>query len=78
MQYICDAPGAKTWFRIDDEGKTLVTAMLPPGGEDDPHFRIIVVGPENRDPYPEHGDAIGALGGHLGLVLNRDRCYPYR
>jgi hypothetical protein len=139
MQYVCDAPGAKTWFRIetegeavresdamghavekhfrhaweaaansyqatsspfierniglkahvqrmmplfltlrDDEGKTLVTAMLPPGGEDDPHFRIIVVGPENRDPYPEHGDAIGALGGHFGLVLNRDRCYPYR
>ena len=139
MQYICDAPGAKTWFRIetegeaalesdamghavekhfrhaweaaansyrstaspfieqniglkdhiqrvmplfltlrDAEGRALVTAMLPPGGEDNPDFRIIIVGPENRDPYPEHMDAISALGDHFGLILDRDRCFPYR
>ena len=139
MQYICDAPGAKTWFRIetegeaalesdamghavekhfrhaweaaansyrstaspfieqniglkdhiqrvmplfltlrDAEGRALVTAMLPPGGEDDPDFRIIIVGPENRDPYPEHEEAICALGDHFGLILDRDRCFPYR
>ncbi|MBO1904595.1 hypothetical protein KHP60_05830 [Microvirga sp. 3-52] len=139
MQYICDAPGAKTWFRIetegeaalesdtmghavekhfrhaweaaangyqatsspfierdiglrahvqrsmplfltlrDEEGKALVTAMLPPGGEDDPGFRSIVVGPENHDPYPEHGDAILGLARHFGLTLDRARCYPYR
>ena len=139
MQYICDAPGAKTWFRIetegeaalesdamghavekhfrqawetatnsyqassspfierniglkahiqramplfltlrDGEGGALVTAMLPPGGEDDPAFRIIIVGPENRDPYHEHGNAIAALGEHFGLTLGRDRCFPYR
>jgi len=139
MQYICDAPGAKAWFRIetdgeaalesdamghavekhfrhaweaaanryqaasgpfveqniglrdhiqrtmplfltlrDREGEALVTAMLPPGGEDDPSFRIIIVGPENRDPYPEHEDAIAALGHHFGLTLNRADCYPYR
>ncbi|MBQ0823206.1 hypothetical protein HPT29_018860 [Microvirga terrae] len=139
MQYICDAPGAKTWFRIetegeaalesdamghavekhfrhaweaatdsyratsspfveqniglkahvrrvmplfltlrDAEGTALATAMLPPDGEGNRHFRIIVVGPENRDPYPEHGEAIHALGVHLGLTLDRDRCYPYR
>jgi hypothetical protein len=139
MQYVCDAPGAKTWFRIetegeaafesdamghavekhfrhaweaaansyraisspfieqniglkahiqramplfltlrDEEGKALVTAMLPPDGEDDPDFRIIIVGPENRDPYPEHEDTIDALAEHFGLILDRDRCFPYR
>ncbi|WP_114946165.1 hypothetical protein [Microvirga calopogonii] len=139
MQYICDAPGAKTWFRIetegeaalesdamshavekhfrnaweaaassyqaasspfierniglkahiqrmmplfltlrDAEGKTLVTAMLPPEGRRDPSFRIIIVGPENRDPYPEHEEAIAALGHHFGLTLSRADCYPYR
>ncbi|MBA1158237.1 hypothetical protein [Microvirga mediterraneensis] len=139
MQYICDAPGAKTWFRIetegeaalesdamhhavekhfrnaweaaangyqsasspfierniglkahvqrmmplfltlrDAEGKTLVTAMLPPEGRRDPGFRIIIVGPENSDPYLEHEEAIAALGHHFGLTLNRADCYPYR
>ncbi|EIM26128.1 hypothetical protein [Microvirga lotononidis] len=139
MQYVCDAPGAKTWFRIetegeaalesdamghavekhfrnaweaasnsyqsvpgpfierniglrahvqramplfltlrDAEGKTLVTAMLPPGGRRDPGFRIIIVGPENRDPYPEHEEAIAALGHYFGLTLTRADCYPYR
>ena len=139
MQYICDAPGAKTWFRIetegeaalesdamrhavekhfrhaweaaatsyraasgpfverdiglkahvqramplfltlrDAEGKALATAMLPPDGRRDPGFRIIIVGPENSDPYSEHEEAIAALGHHFGLTLNRADCYPYR
>ncbi len=139
MQYICDAPGAKTWFRIetegeaaresdamnhavekhfrqaweatarsyrsmssafveqdiglkdhirrgmplfltlrDAEGQALVTAMLPPGGRPEPSFRIIIVGPENGDPYVAHGEAIEALGNHFGLTLDRSRCYPYR
>jgi hypothetical protein len=138
MQYICDAPGAKTWFRIetegealresdamshavekhfrqawedaeaayrpgvtsfveqniglkahigrtmplfltlrDQEGNALATAMLPPGGQPDPTFRIIIVGPANRDPYLEHEEAIRALGRHYGLTLDRARCYPY-
>jgi hypothetical protein len=62
----------------DAEGQALVTAMLPPGGRHETSFRIIVVGPENQDPYPEHGDAIEALGDHYGLTLDRARCYPYR
>jgi hypothetical protein len=37
----------------------------------------MVVGPSNGDPYPEHGEAIRALGEHFGLALNRARCYPY-
>lgn len=140
MRYICDAPGGKTWFRMeteaeaiveselmrhavekyfrrerekaasnfrpapgsaifeqeiglkahiqremplfltlrDGEGNGLVTAMLPPQGEDGGPFRPIVVGPENRDPYPEHGDAIAALGGHFNISLDRGRCFPYR
>jgi hypothetical protein len=138
MQYVCDAPGRKTWFRIeteseaalesdamrhaveryfrqawetaansyraisgpfierdiglkahvqrtmpmfltlrDHEGSALATAMLPPSGGQEPSFRIIIVGPENRDPYPDHEDAIRRLGEHFGLTLGRDRCYPY-
>ena len=139
MQYICDAPGSTTWFRIetegeaalesdamhhavekhfrlaweaaarsyrsvsssyveqdiglkdhiqramplfltlrDAEGQALVTAMLPPGGQRDPTFRIIIVGPENSDPYREHGEAIRQLGERFGLSLDRAHCYPYR
>jgi len=61
----------------DDEGAALVTAMLPPGGQETRSFRPIVVGPENADPYLEHGDAIRTLGEHYGLTLERTRCYPY-
>jgi hypothetical protein len=139
MQYVCDAPEGKTWFRLetpaeaaaeslamhhavekyfcremekatrsfqpasktfieqeiglkahvqremplfvtlrDSEGKALVTAMLPPGGKADPGFRMIIVGPDNGDPYPEHGSAITALGRHLGIALDRSRCFPYQ
>jgi hypothetical protein len=139
MRYICDAPGGKTWFRIetegeaitetdimrhaiekhyrreretaaksyrpistkfveqeigleahiqrtmpmfltlrDGEGNPLASAMLPPGGRDERNFRIIIVGFENADPYPEHCLAIEALGKHFDLVLDRLRCFPYR
>lgn len=138
MQYVCDAPGHTSWFRIETEGEAvlesrlmghavekhfsraweaaaatyrstassvieqniglkshvqrtmpvfltlrdaegtgLVTAMLPPGGRDDPSCRIMIVGPQNRDPYPTHGEAIEKLGEHFGLTLDRSRCYPY-
>ncbi|MBB3018810.1 hypothetical protein FHR70_001864 [Microvirga lupini] len=62
----------------DAEGQALVTAMLPPGGRPEPAFRIIIVGPENRDPYPDHEEAIEALGDYFGLTLDRTHCYPYR
>ena len=139
MEYICDAPGDRTWFRLvtegeavgesdamhhavekhfrrereraagsfrplstvyieqeigkeghiqrtmplfltlkDENGTSLVTAMLPPGGRRDPDFACIIVGPGNADPYTEHGDAIRALGEHFGMKLERSRCYPYR
>ena len=139
MQYVCDAPEGRTWFRIeteaeaireseimrhavekyfrrehakaaqsykptsssfierdiglaahiqrtmalfltlrDREGNALATAMLPAGGTDDPNFRIIIVGPDNSDPYPAHGGAVAALSAHLGLALDRAHCYPYR
>lgn len=138
MQYVCDAPDGKTWFRIeteseaqgesdamnhavekyfrrehekalqayqpattsfierdiglkahvakttplfltlrDREGTPLATAMLPPEGKDDDAFKIIIVGPANSDPYPKEGEAIVALGKHLGLTLDRARCFPY-
>ena len=62
----------------DAEGQALATAMLPPDGRPEPGFRIIIVGPENRDPYLEHGEAIRTLGEHFGLTLDRVHCYPYR
>jgi hypothetical protein len=62
----------------DGQGGGLVTAMLPPRGLDDPAFRIIVVGPSNNDPYPDHGAAIETLGVHYGLALDRARCFPYQ
>ena len=61
-----------------DDGKALVTAMLPPGGKPDPGFRPIVVGTANADPYPAHGAAIRALADHFGVDLDGARCYPYR
>jgi hypothetical protein len=61
----------------DDEGTALVTAMLPPGGQESRTFRPIIVGPENADPYLDNGDAIHTLGEHYGLSLERTRCYPY-
>lgn len=61
----------------DAQGSGLATAMLPPGGRQDPGFRIIIVGPGNTDPYPEHEAAIRALGQHFGLTLERSYCYPY-
>lgn len=138
MQYFCDAPDGKTWFRMDTEaeaaqeseamshavekyfhrewdkaassyvpqsqntierdigrgayiartmpmfltlrdreGNALATAMLPPGGKEDGEFRSIIVGPKNGDPYPQHRDAIEALGRHVGFELPWERCYPY-
>jgi hypothetical protein len=60
-----------------DDGEGLATAMLPPGGKAIPDFPIIIVGPENADPYADHGDAIEALARHYKLPLPRTRCYPY-
>jgi hypothetical protein len=62
----------------DGEGNALATAMLPPGGKEDRTFKIIIVGVGNKDPFPEHGDAIRKLGEHFGLTLDPGRCYPYR
>ena len=61
-----------------DDGAALVTAMLPPGGQESDTFSCIIVGPKNADPYGDHADAIEALGSHFGLTLERERCYPYR
>ncbi len=62
----------------DGDGAGLATAMLPPLGRNQPSFRTIIVGPANADPYPDHGDAIAALGAHYGLDLPRAACFPYR
>jgi len=136
MQYVCDAPKGRTWFRIEteaeasaesrlmrhavekhfqtaqqrarrsyvpgqglerdiglkshiartmpvfltlraDDGSGLATAMLPPQGKEMADFPIIIVGPENADPYRDHADAIEALGRHFRMPLPRTRCYPY-
>jgi hypothetical protein len=51
--------------------------MLPPEGRNQVNFRIIVVGPENEDPYDLHADKIDALAQHFGLDLPREHCFPY-
>jgi hypothetical protein len=61
----------------DGEGNALVTAMLPPGGRKRDGFSPVIVGVSNSDPYPEHAEAIRALGDHFGIVLDRTRCYPH-
>jgi hypothetical protein len=60
-----------------DDGEGLVTAMLPAQGKPDPNFQIVIVGPENADPYAAHADAIKLLARHYNLNLPRERCYPY-
>ena len=62
----------------DNEGTALVTAMLPPAGQDERSFKPIIVGPGNADPYLTHASAIRELGKHYGLTLDPARCYPYR
>jgi hypothetical protein len=62
----------------DREGNALVTAMLPPVGEDETSFRPILVGPANSDPYRAHAKAIDVLADHFGYDLQPDRCYPYK
>lgn len=139
MEFLCDAPGGKTWFRLeteleaatesalmehavekhfrrcwdeaaaryepgdrpfierdigraahirrtmplfvtlrDEHGAALVTAMVRPATQAEAGFRPVVVGRSNSDPYPAHGDAIEALGRHLGVTLDPATCYPYR
>jgi len=60
----------------DEEGRALVTAMLPLRGK--VGSGCIIVGPGNADPYPEHAGAIAALAEHYGVTLDRLACYPYR
>ena len=62
----------------DGDGTALVTAMLPPAGQDERAFKPIIVGHGNGDPFPEHGTAIRKLGEHFGFTLDPARCYPYR
>ena len=71
-------PGVATQFLTlrDQDGKALVTAMLPPGGRQG--GGCIIVGPNNADPYPDHSDAIATLARHFGITLDRSSCYPYR
>jgi hypothetical protein len=62
----------------DDEGNGLATAMLPNAEERATDaWRAIIVGPNNRDPYDQHAEAIELLGNHFGLKLDHKRCYPY-
>jgi hypothetical protein len=62
----------------DENGQAHVTAMLPPGGHEDPDFTCIIVGAANADPYPHYADAIAALARHFDIPLDRADCYPYR
>lgn len=60
-----------------DDGAGLATAMLPPEGRNQVNFRIIIVGPNNDDPYEEHEAEIQALARRFALELPRETCFPY-
>jgi len=60
-----------------DDGEGLATAMLPPEGRNQVNFKIIVVGPENADPYEKYEKAILALARHFKVELPRADCFPY-
>ena len=60
-----------------DDGAGLATAMLPPQGRNQGNFRIIIVGPENSDPFERNAPAIQSLAHHFGLELTREACFPY-
>lgn len=60
-----------------DDGEGLATAMLPPGGRNQANFKIIIVGPDNADPYETNEKAIQALARHFRLELPRAECFPY-
>jgi hypothetical protein len=59
------------------DGEGLATAMLPPEGRNQVNFRIVIVGPENSDPYENNSPAIEALARHYGLELPRETSFPY-
>jgi len=59
------------------DGSGLATAMLPPGGRNQVNFRIVIVGPENTDPYEAHEAEIEALAQHFKIELLREDCFPY-
>jgi hypothetical protein len=61
----------------DNEGKALVTAMIPPIGKTERDMRPIIVGRGNVDPYPTYGEAIATLARHVGMKLERQDCFPY-
>lgn len=60
-----------------DDGEALATAMLPPEGRADCDFAVIIVGPDNSDPWSAHAADIDRLARHVGLNLSRENCYPY-
>ena len=60
-----------------DDGEGLATAMLPPEGRNQANFRIIIVGPDNSDPYDLYSAHIEALARHFALELPRAQCFPY-
>lgn len=60
-----------------DVGEGLATAMLPPQGRNQVNFKIVIVGPDNSDPYAAYEKQIEALGKHFALALPRDECFPY-
>jgi len=67
------------WFLTlrDPDGIPLASAMVQPRGREGRAFVPVIVGAKNSDPYAGHGDAIRALSRHMGVSLERTRCYPY-
>ena len=57
----------------DGQGQALVTAMLPPLGQNERTFRPVIVGPANSDPFAEHA---GRNRDTCGTVQPKARSEP--
>jgi aromatic ring-cleaving dioxygenase len=73
FEHRASKPGVAFFSLRDAMANPVATAMVV-----DPALALgsIVVGPRNRNPFPDHREAIIALGDHLKIPLD-ERSFPY-
>jgi hypothetical protein len=71
MQYICDAPGAKTWFRIETEGEALLESEAM-GHAVEKHFRQA----QEAATGGYRSSAVPFIEQNIGLKAHTSRVMP--
>lgn len=72
MQYVCDAPGRKTWFRIETEGEAAIETEAMRHGVDN-HFRHLAK--EAAASY-RPDDRLRPIERNIGLKAHVERTMP--